>query len=62
MDTRLSKVCCSISFCCNGLFGAPAFAPIGTIGDTPLGAPHRIDIAGKAEIIIVGIPNPSTTL
>lgn len=62
MDTRLSKVRHKISFCCKGLFGAPALAPIGTIGDTPRGAPPRIEILGRAEIIIVGIPNPSTAL
>lgn len=62
IDTRLSKAKCKISFCCNGLLGAPALAPIGTIGDTPLGAPLRMDMAGKAEIIIVGIPDPSTAL
>lgn len=62
MDTRLSKANRNISFCCKGLFGAPALAPIGTIGDTPLGAPQRMEIVGKAEMIIVGIPNPSTAL
>lgn len=62
MVTRLSKAKRKISLCCKGLFGAPALAPIGTIGDTPRGAPQPIEILGKAEIIIVGIPNPSTTL
>ena len=62
MVTRLSKAARKISFCCKGLFGAPALAPMGTIGDTPRGAPHRIEIPGKAEIIIVGIPNPSIAL
>ena len=62
MDTRLSKAERKISLCCSGLFGAPALAPIGTIGDTPLGAPQRIEIVGRAEIIIVGIPNPSNAL
>lgn len=46
MDTRLSKAKRKISFCCKGLFGAP----------------QRMEMVGKAEIIIVGIPNPSTAL
>lgn len=56
MDTRLNKAKRKISFCYKRLFGAPAFAPMGTIGDTPLGAPHRMEILGNAEIIIVEIP------
>lgn len=62
ISTRLIKAARKISFCCNGLFGAPVLAPIGTIGDTPRGAPHLIEISGRAEMIIVGIPDPSTAL
>lgn len=35
---------------------------MGTMGATLLGAPHRVDMAGKAEIIMVGIPDPSIAL
>jgi hypothetical protein len=62
ISAKLFSAARKISFCCNGLFGAPALAPIGTIGDTPRGAPHLIEISGSAEIIIVGMPDPSTAL
>jgi len=62
MAARLSKAALRISLCWTGWFGAPALAPIGTMGDTPLGAPQRIEISGNAEIMMVGIPDPSTAL
>ncbi|AHM57774.1 hypothetical protein EAL2_808p02690 (plasmid) [Peptoclostridium acidaminophilum DSM 3953] len=58
----MSKAALKISLCCKGLFGAPAFAPIGTMGDTLRGAPQRMDIAGNAEMIMVGIPDSSNAL
>lgn len=62
MAARLSNAALNISLCWEGLFGAPAFAPIGTMGDTLRGAPQRMDIAGRAEIIMVGIPDSSIAL
>ena len=62
IEARASSAARNISLCCRGLFGAPAFAPIGTMGATLLGAPLRIEITGRAEMIIVGIPDPSIAL
>jgi len=62
MATRLVKAARRISLCCAGLLGAPALAPIGTMGDTPRGAPQRIEMSGNAEMMMVGIPDPSTAL
>ena len=59
IDVRASTAARNISLCCRGLFGAPAFAPIGTMGATLLGAPLRMEITGRAEMIMVGIPDPS---
>ena len=59
---RFSNAARKISLCWTGLFGAPAFAPMGTIGDTLRGAPQRMEMAGNAEMMMVGIPDSSTAL
>lgn len=48
-----------IAYCCSMLFGAPAFAPIGTSGATALGEPFCLTTGGNAAIMIVGIPDSS---
>lgn len=62
IEIRLSSAPRRIAFCCCGLLGAPALAPIGTMGETPRGAPQRMEMAGSAEMMMVGIPDPSTAL
>ena len=61
-DTKFSNANNNIFSCCDFLLGAPSSAPIGTIGDMLLGAPHLIEISGNADIIIVGITDFSNTL
>jgi hypothetical protein len=56
------KVSFNSSLCISGLFGSPAFAPIGTSGATALGVPACFTTGGNAAITIVGIPDSSMAL
>ena len=60
--TSCSSAAFTICVCCSGLFGAPAFAPIGTSGATARGVPVCRTTGGSAAIIIVGIPACSIAL
>ena len=60
--TNCSRVAFTISFCIVGLFGSPAFAPIGTSGATPRGVPVCFTTGGNAAMMIVGIPAASIAL
>ena len=58
--------CINVSFkmslCISGSFGAPALAPIGTMGATARGEPFWRVTGGNAEMIIVGMPISSMLL
>ena len=62
MEMRFCRAARRISRCCSGWPGAPALAPMGTMGETLLGAPLREEMVGRAETMMVGIPDSSTAL
>ena len=57
-----SNAAFKIVVCISGLFGSPAFAPIGTVGAIARGVPCCLQTGGNAAIMQVEIPAFSIAL
>ncbi len=62
ISSSCSNVALTIAVCCSTLWGAPAFAPMGTRGATARGVPVCLTTGGRAAMMMVGIPTDSIAL